>query len=122
MTRIQLACYGLIGSAFVLAALLVVQMESKRVLPTAQADQVITRGSITAMTARTSGAEESLFILDNVNQRLLVYQTVLQGARGQLNLVESIPLDRLFAGAGAGAQGGNVRGGAGNVGGGRRPR
>ncbi len=91
------------GSAFVLGALLVVQMENKHVLSTAQADQVVFKNNITAMTTRTSQSEESLFILDNSSQRLLVYQTVLQGARGQVNLVESIPLNQMFAGGG-GAQ------------------
>ena len=103
MTRIQMACYGLMGSAFVIGALLVVQMENKHVLSTAQADQVVFKNNITAMTARTAQSEEGLFILDNASQRLLIYQTTLRGNAGEVNLVESIPLNQMFAGGG-GAQ------------------
>jgi hypothetical protein len=117
MSRIQLACYGLIGSAFVLAALLVVRMESKPFLPEASADQVITRGNLTIMTARTSAADESLFVLDNASQRLLIYQTRLQGNRGKIDFVDNISLKQLFGGAaGAGGAGTNP----GNTGGTRR--
>ena len=101
MSRIQLACYGLIGSAFVLAALLVVQMESKRVLPEASADQVISRGNLTIMTARTSAQDESLFVLDNSSQRLLIYQTKLAGRGGKIDFVDNISLKQLFASGGA---------------------
>ncbi len=106
MSRIQLACYGLIGSAFVLAALLVVQMESKRVLPEASADQVISRANLTIMTARTSTQDESLFVLDNATQRLLIYQTKLQGAKGRIEFIDNISLKQMFAGGAAAAPGG----------------
>ena len=120
MSRIQFACYGLIGSAFVLAALLVVQMEGKRVLPEASADQVVARGALTIMTARTSAQDESLFVLDNVSQSLLIYQTKLAGNRGRIEFVDNISLKQLFAGAAAAGGGGG--GGARPSGTTRRPR
>ena len=112
MTRIQLACYGLIGTACILMALLVVQIQHSRILPGAYADQVLTRGTMTVMTARTDNTEESLFVLDNISQRLLIYRVTLLGRRGRIDLSDSVPLQQLFAGAPAGG------GGAG----GRRPR
>lgn len=71
MKPIAIACYSLIASAFVLAGLLIVQLDARM---EAQASMVIARDNFTVLTARTRNNEESLFVLDNAAQRLLIYR------------------------------------------------
>ena len=107
MNRTQLACYSLLASAFVLAALLLVRIED-RFTPPAHAGEVITRDAFTLLTARTEQDEESLFIIDNSTQRLLIYRTDI--ARKRIDLAHpAINLADLF----------NLAGGPGGAGGGR---
>jgi len=100
LTQTQLACYGLVGSACLLAAALVVQLDGKNVLPAARGDLVLSAENLTFLTTRTQPNEEALFVLDNVNEKLLIYSLDL--ARKRLELVGSQDLKKLFAG---GAQG-----------------
>ena len=76
MNRIQLACYSLIASAFVLAALLMVQIQHRQLTIEQQADaaMVINRDTFTIMTAQTKDDEEALFVLDNLSQKLMVFK------------------------------------------------
>lgn len=76
MNRIQLACYSLIASAFVLSALLVVQIQNRQIAldQKAEAAMVINRDTFTIMTAITRKDEEALFVLDNQTQRLMVFK------------------------------------------------
>ena len=74
MKRYDLACYSLLASAFVLAGLLMVQLQSRSVLPAANAEMVLNRGNITLMTAQTRPDEEAVFILENSTAKLLVYR------------------------------------------------
>ncbi len=90
----QLACWGLLASAFVLTAVLLTQLQTKAILPTADAAMVVTSGPITAMTARTRQDEEALFVLHNTAQRLLVYRTDL--GRKQMRLMQNLDLARAF--------------------------
>lgn len=113
MTRTQMACYGLIASAFILSGLLVVKLQGVDLLPKAHADQLLTRANLTIMTARTRNDEESLFVMDNISQKLLIYKIRLVGRKGRLELARSMDLKQLFGGGG-GADGG--------AGGGRIPR
>lgn len=111
MNTTQSACYSLMASAFVLAAVLVVQLQQRSILPAAHAEQVINRGSITAMTALTRNGEESLFVLDNLSQKLLVYHTEIRGGgarKGEMTLVGSTDLAKLFEKSGE-APAGNKR-------------
>lgn len=72
MNRIQLACYGLMTSAFLLGGLLLYGL-SNRLEPRAEASMVEARENFTLMTARSRANEEALFILDNSSQKLLIY-------------------------------------------------
>jgi hypothetical protein len=77
MNRIQLACYGLLTSAFVLSGILMSMLPS-RLEPRADADSlVISRDNFTIMTAKTRANEESLFVLENTSQKLIVYSVDL---------------------------------------------
>jgi hypothetical protein len=92
MTRIQVACYSLMASAFVLAGLLVVNLDLGGA--PAQAEMVIARENFTLMTARTRENEESLFVLDNSTGRLLIYS--LNAPRRQLQLVANANVGEIF--------------------------
>jgi hypothetical protein len=74
MKRFDFACYSLLASAFVLAAIVLVQLQSRSVLPTANAEMVLNRGNLTLMTAQTRPNEESVFVLENSTSTLLVYK------------------------------------------------
>lgn len=116
MKPIEIACYGLLASAFVLAGLLVVQLQQRTLLPEAEAELVLTRGPITALTVRAREDDEALFILHNTAQRLLIYRTDL--GRRQLQLKQNINVGAMF-GTGPGV---GVTPGAGGSSGGRAPR
>jgi hypothetical protein len=95
MKPIQTACYALIGSAFVLGALLMVNVQD-RFTPSAEASLVISKERFTIMTAKTRNDEESLFVIENASQRLLVYKTDV--AKKELKLASpAIRLDEEFA-------------------------
>ncbi len=98
MKRIETACYGLIASAFILAGLLIMQIGN---MPnTAEAGLVITRENFTLLTARTRSGEESLFVINNNNNRLLIYALNLTGNR--IELVGGADLGSLFNGGASG--------------------
>ena len=101
MNRIQTACFCLIASAFVLAAILVVRVDQQAGSNAAHADgQVIAQPAFTMMTARTrgggnnGGGDESLFILDN-NAGVLVVYTANIG-RKQLEPIAGIKMKDVF--------------------------
>ena len=101
MNRIQTACFCLIASAFVLAAILVVRVDQQAAPNAAHADgQVIAMPAFTMMTARTRGGgnngpgEESLFILDNNAGVLVVYTPNI--ARKQLEPLTGIKMADIF--------------------------
>jgi len=101
MNRIETACYALIGSAFVLAGMLVYSLGAYQ--NQAHAELLIARDNFYVMTARTSGSEESLFVLDNGSGRLYVY--VADVARNRIELAGGEDLRRLFSqGGGAGGR------------------
>jgi hypothetical protein len=78
MDRMKLSFFSLLASAFVLAGLLVVRMP--RVLPTAQATMVDDQDRFSLMTAITRTNQESLFVIDQANEKLLVYDMNPAGA------------------------------------------
>jgi hypothetical protein len=99
MNRIQTACFCLIASAFVLAAILVVRVDQQSAPNAAHADMVIAQPAFTMMTARTRGSvgegiEESLFILDNNRGILLVYTPNV--GREQLEPITAIKMSSIF--------------------------
>lgn len=99
MNRTQTACFALLASAFLLAGVLIVRIDQKSADNQAMAaGQVISQPSFTLMTAQTRGAqgneEESLFILDNNNDRLLVYAPNI--GRKQLEPIVGVKVSNLF--------------------------
>lgn len=94
MNRTTLACYSLLASAFVLAAILFVQIQSSSILPQAHAGMVVSNPPINAMTLRARKGEEVLCILENASQRLLIYRTDI--SRKQLRLMKNIKLSQAF--------------------------
>lgn len=74
MSRTQLAGSFLLASAFVLGGLLLNRLGGPPA-PAAYADQVIQAGSYTFMTARTASDDESLFVVDNFTERLVIIDT-----------------------------------------------
>ncbi len=106
MTTIEKACYGLIVSAFVMGGLLIVNLQD-RVTPQAQANLLLTQNSLTVMTAPTQPSQESLFVLDNISQKLLIY--TLDTGRRRMGLQGSLDLAALFGNqGGGGGQAGGV--------------
>ncbi|MBI1336002.1 MAG: hypothetical protein GC164_03465 [Phycisphaera sp.] len=89
MTRIETACCCLLASAFVLSGLLLASL-SGRLTPQAHAELVVNRDNFTILTARTSQNAESLFVLDNMSEKLLVYKTDI--VRKQLKFADVIDL------------------------------
>jgi hypothetical protein len=100
MNRIQLACYSLIASAFVLAALLMVQTQHRQIAIEQQADasMVINRDTFTIMTAITKDNEEALFVLDNQSQRLMVFKLDLEKSAVRLLKDGVVNLNTIFNG------------------------
>lgn len=93
MTNIQLACYSLIASAFILAGMLVFAV-SGQLEQRADAAMVIAEGSFSLMTAQTKSGEESLMVLDNVSGVLMVYR--LELSKRELEFVDGISVAQLF--------------------------
>jgi hypothetical protein len=106
MNRIQLACYSLLASAFILGGLLLVNL-GPRMTSRADAAMVIARDNFTLMTAMTRSQEEALFVLDNLGNRLLVYRLDL--GRNRLELAGAADLAQIFAVGAAPAQRGGGR-------------
>ncbi|HAI14123.1 MAG TPA: hypothetical protein DCM28_20625 [Phycisphaerales bacterium] len=94
MNRSTLACYALLASAFVLSAILFVQMQSKSILSEANASMVVNDAPVSAMTLRARNNDEVLCVLENNSQRLLIYNTDV--ARKQLRIVQNIDLGQYF--------------------------
>jgi hypothetical protein len=105
MNRIQLACYGLMTSAFVLGGLLLYVLPS-RMDNRAEANMVVARENFTLMTARSRAGEESLYVLENSSQKLLIY--TLDMTRKRLEPTTAADLAAVFR---TGAPGGGGGGG-----------
>jgi len=92
MSRIQLACYSLVASAFILAGLLVAQHDQQK----ASGAMVIDREDFALMTTQTRPNEEALFVIDNSTGYLLIYRV----GSGQVQLAWAGNLNRFFGGGG----------------------
>lgn len=105
MKRFELAGYSLLASAFVLAGLLIVQMQNHSVLATANAEMVLNRGNITLMTAKTRPNEEAIFVLENTTAKLLVYR--VDAGRKRIDLARSAELAPWIRAASSGSSSGS---------------
>lgn len=94
MNNTKLACMCLLASAFVLSGFLLVQIDRNTAANEARADQVIAQPQFSLMTAQTQNNKESLFILDNAQAKLVVYNPNI--GRRQVQPVTSIDLRQLF--------------------------
>jgi hypothetical protein len=90
------------ASAFVIAALVIVQAQRLAGGAPARADLVSGLGTITALTAEAQ-TEDVLYIADNRTEQLMVYKVVNQN---NFELFRSYSLPRMFADARARASGG----------------
>ncbi|MCE9589624.1 MAG: hypothetical protein K8S99_03775 [Planctomycetes bacterium] len=110
MNRIQLACYGLTASAFVLAGLLLSAIPGRFEETANAVPMVVNRDNITAMTARARVNEDALFLIENNSQKLVIY--TLNLTKRRLELAAKIDLNQMFgaprSGGGEGPGGGRV--------------
>ena len=93
MDRIQAACYALIGSAIVLTVLLALELPS--MVAPAQAAVGMERGRFTTLTARVNPGDDGLFVIDQRNERLLIY--VLNTNFNRLELGGAVDLTQPFS-------------------------
>lgn len=99
-TKLSAAAAALWASAFVIAAMIIVQAGRLPGNP-AYADMTIDRGSYSLMTARTgrgsdTDPHELLYVIDSREQALLVYE-IEDARRRIITLRDGYPLDGLFA-------------------------
>lgn len=113
MKRTELACYALIASAFVLAAMLLVSA-SRFAENDAYAEMVVTKDGITMLSTQAPlGGVEFVYVLDSRNGRLLTYSldpnkkivSLMRG--GAMDLVKEF--ETVFAAGGAGGNPGGQR-------------
>ncbi len=107
MTRTKLASYCLLASAFVLGAMLMIQVAGY-VENEARADMVTTARSVSILSARTDNGE-LLAILDSRNEMLMGY--LLDASRREFKLMDALNVREVLS-----------RGGGGSSRGGRSPR
>ncbi len=93
MNRIQIACYALLGSAILLAAL-VLAAATGGVTPTAHAGQIVAAGGGAVLTARTDSDAETVFVLDDTADRIVILQTDTE--RGRIEVLQQLEVRSLF--------------------------
>lgn len=106
MNRTELACYGLIASAFILGGLVLIQAD--RIIPSneAYAEMVVNKDNLTLMTTEVAPNREMVYILDNRSEQLLAYEldpnkkTV--ELRAKLDVADNMEKATKAAGAGRG--------------------
>jgi len=92
-----IARFFLIASAFVLAGLLIMTLQQRGGWDTsAHGELLIEKDGLTVMTAQTRSDEEAVFLLDSVNERLLIYTLRILGTGGRLELAKQVDLPGLF--------------------------
>ena len=97
MNKLHAACYCLIASACLLAGLLLVTAGDR--LPSAQASLVLNKDTFTFLTVRARGNDDAVFVLDSVNEKLLIYRTELRGNGGAIKLAALVDVPKqIFAG------------------------
>jgi hypothetical protein len=90
MSRIQMACYGLIASAFVLTALIVTRV-SVMADNKAYADLVVHKDIVTMLTTSYTTDADIVYVLDSKQERLLAYS--MNPNRGTIELLPGGVLD-----------------------------
>lgn len=107
MKPVETACYALLASAFMLGGLLLANIPNVFERE-AKAEMVITEADFSVMTTKTRDGEESVFVTNNLTDRLLIYK--LDIAKRQLVLVGNENLAAQFGlGGNRGIGGGSGR-------------
>lgn len=97
MDRTTLCRYSLTASAFVLSGLLLMAIFLRGGLDApAQGDLIVSKDTFTVMTARTRQDEEAIFVLDSLEEQLLIYGLELKGTGGRFKLLGRQDLRELF--------------------------
>ncbi len=97
MDRTTLCRTSLIASAFVLSGLLLMAVHWRGGLAAAaQGEMIVSKDTFTVMTARTRQDEEAVFVLDSLEEKLLIYTLDLRGTGGRIKLLFRQDLRELF--------------------------
>ncbi len=94
MNRTTIACTALTISAMLLTGLLVMNLSNHSSV--AQAGMTTTKGDFTVLTTRTRAGAESLFVIDNQADMLVVYDVELRGRGGRMEPFVKENLGKLF--------------------------
>ena len=97
MDRTSLCRYSLTASAFVLGGLLLFAVTLRGGLDTsARGDLIVSKDTFTLMTATTRPDEEAVFVLDSLEEQMLIYALDLKGTGGRLKLIGRLDLRDVF--------------------------
>ncbi len=108
MTRTELASYCLLASAFVLGAMLMIQV-SRYVENEAQADMVTNARSVTVLSVKADNDRELLAVLDSRNEQLLGY--MLDPNKREFRLMDALNVREILdraGGAGGSSRSGRI--------------
>ncbi len=95
MNRTTLACSALAICAMLLSGLLVMNLSAHSSV--AQAGMTSNKGDFTVLTTRTRAGSESLFVIDNQADMLVVYDVELRGRGGRMEPFVKENLGKLFS-------------------------
>jgi hypothetical protein len=102
MDRTKFACLCLLASAFVLAGLLIARLP--HVIPVANAALLDDndKSGFTLFTLPARSNAETLFVLDQPDERLLIYEIdpTVRPPNGAFNLRQQVDLTKFFTGSG----------------------
>ncbi|NJL31720.1 MAG: hypothetical protein HC898_08855 [Phycisphaerales bacterium] len=95
MNRLTAACTLLTLTSLILAGVLMMNLQKHG--PSAQAAMTSSKGELTLLTTRTGVAgRESLLVIDNQTNMLVVYEVEVRGRGGRMEPVLKEDLSRLF--------------------------
>lgn len=94
MTRLQLACCGLIASAFVLGAMVLDKAADRFPQNEAQAEMVTSKDHLSMLTTQYQADSELVYVLDGRQELLMAY--LVDANRGNIELLGRLNLARVF--------------------------
>jgi len=96
MNRIQIACYTMLATAFVLTSLILLQA-SRLIESRAHAEMVVNKDAVTMISTQYQGDSELVYILDSRSGRLFAY--MLNPNSRTIDLMATADMTREFGGA-----------------------